>query len=163
MRYIFIGILLTMELSAPALAMGHSTQQAKLHLHGAKLMLGIGTRPAAIFGHIMNKSGAAKRLVAADSPAFERIELHTHEKRADGMMRMMKVDSFAVTPKAGLTLARGEHHLMAFGYNGAAGDNVPVTLHFSDASTMVFNVTATARAKRHDRKSHHKKPGHHGH
>lgn len=164
MRHIIIGFLLALGLSAPALAMGHGAKQAGLHVHGSKLMLGIGARPAAIFGHVMNKSGAAKRLVAADSPAFERIELHTHEIDPNGMMRMLKVDGFDVPIKGGLKLARGGHHLMAFGFNGAAGDDVSVTLRFADDSTIEFRVTATARAKH----GGHKKPsqgkmGHHGH
>ena len=39
---------------------------------------------------------AATRLVSAASPAFARIELHTHRTTPNGMMRMVKVDDFAV-------------------------------------------------------------------
>ena len=59
-----------------------------------EIKLGIGERPGVMFAMLHNK-GAATRLVSVASPAFERIELHTHRTTPNGMMRMVKVDDFS--------------------------------------------------------------------
>ena len=96
-----------------------------------EIRLGIGDRPGVMFAMLHNK-GAATRLVSAESPAFARIELHTHRTTPNGMMRMEQVGDFAVPANGMLALKPGGHHLMLFGFNGQKGENVPVTLQFDD-------------------------------
>lgn len=122
-----------------------------------EIRLGIGERPGVMFAMLHNK-GEATRLVSAASPAFARIELHTHRTTPNGMMRMVQVDDFAVPANGMLTLKPGGHHLMLFGFNGQKGENVPVTLKFADGRAVTVTAAPSQRAKTGDKKMHH-----HGH
>ncbi|MAI50318.1 MAG: hypothetical protein CML78_00505 [Rhodobiaceae bacterium] len=112
-----------------------------------QIKLGIGARPAVMFVHLHNK-GAATRLIGAKSDAFERIELHTHEMNG-GMMRMVAVTDFAVPANGMLHLKPGGHHLMMFGFRGAAGQAVSVTLSFANGDELTVEAVPSARAKTH--------------
>lgn len=141
---------------------GHSKQnETPIMVHHGKLMLGIGTRPAALHAMVMNKTDAGIRLIAAESPSFERLELHTHET-ANGMMRMVQVDGYDIAAGATLKMQHGGDHLMGFGYKGKNGDAVDVRLRFSNGSTAMFTVTAEARQK-HKGHDSGMQQGHHGH
>ena len=118
-----------------------------------EIRLGIGERPGVMFAMLHNK-GAATRLVSAASPAFARIELHTHRTTPNGMMRMVKVDDFAIPANGMLVLKPGGHHLMLFGFNGQTGENVSVTLQFDDGRAVTVNVALSQRAKTSDKKMH---------
>ena len=133
--------------------------RAEIMVHNAVVNLGIGERPASMHGHIMNKSGRDLQLVAADSAAFDRIELHTHEM-SDGMMRMVKVERYEVPAKGGLMLKAGGEHLMLFGFTGQAGDAVDVTLRFADGTETTVSAPTKARKKHGGMSKGH---GHHGH
>jgi copper(I)-binding protein len=112
-----------------------------------QIKIGIGARPAVFFVHLHNK-GAATRLIGAKSDAFERIELHTHEING-GMMRMVAVTDFAVPAKGMLHLQPGGRHLMMFGFRGAAGQAVSVTLSFANGDELIVEAVPSARAKTH--------------
>lgn len=134
----------------PAQAMGHGGDHAAhdtIIVHHGKVSLGIGQRPAAIHAHVMNKSSTAKRLTAAQSPAFERIELHTHKTSADGMMRMMQVTHYDIAAGDALALVPGGDHLMGFGFTGKAGDMVEINVTFADGSSASFKAEAVMRKK----------------
>lgn len=139
----------------------HTADEKTIMVHHGKLMLGIGTRPAALHAMVMNKSTANIRLIAAQSPSFERLELHTHET-ANGMMRMVQVDGYDIAAGATLKMQHGGDHLMGFGYKGKNGDAVEVTLRFNNGTQAMFTVTAEARQKH---KGHNSgmQQGHHGH
>ena len=122
-----------------------------------EIRLGISGRPGVMFAMLHNK-GAATRLVSAASPAFTRIELHTHRTTPNGMMRMVQVDDFAIPANSMFALKPGGHHLMLFGFNGQKGENVLVTLKFADGRTVTVAATPSQRAKNGDTKMYH-----HGH
>ena len=106
---------------------------------------GIPNRPAAAYALIEN-AGEADRLVAASSPAFETIELHTVEKDGD-VMKMMKVDAIDAPAGGAVALEPGGFHLMLFGAEKvmAAGDSFPVTLTFEEAGEVEITVSVERR------------------
>jgi periplasmic copper chaperone A len=140
---------------------------AEIMVHDAIVKLGIGERPGIMFAGFHNM-GAATQMIAADSPSFERIELHTHTHDANGMMRMEKVDRFPLPAKGMLKLQPGGDHLMLFGFRGETGDEVTLTLRFADGRTATVSAVTQARQKKSKSMKmdgHHSghKSGHHGH
>ncbi len=142
MKYVLTVLALIGVLSAPARAEMVSPIMAE----DAQIKLGIGERPAAMFVTLHNK-GAATRLIGATSDAFARIELHSHEM-GGGMMRMVKVDDFAVPANGMLTLKPGGYHLMLFDFNADADAPVQVTLQFANGQTVETMATPSVRQKR---------------
>tara|TARA_B100000925_G_scaffold244127_1_gene193893 strand:+ start:153 stop:602 length:450 start_codon:yes stop_codon:yes gene_type:complete len=128
--------------------------QAEITAMQPEIRLGIGERPGVMFATLLNK-GAATRLFSAKSPSFARIELHTHRKMPNGIMRMVQADDFAVPANGILTLKPGGHHLMLFGYQGQKGENVSVTLHFADKRAVTVLAPPLQRNIAGDKKLQH--------
>ena len=120
---------------------------ADIMVHKAQIKLGIGDRPAAMHGVIMNHGSIDTALIGAESPAFSRIELHTHETDANGMMRMMQVDNYALPAMARLICNPVASISMLFDYTGKAGDTVAVTLIFDNGDRKTISVNTKARGK----------------
>lgn len=152
---LLLAVLMAGLLSVPGLAMA----MEGVMVHGAKIKLGIGDRPAAMHGKIMNHSEAGTTLIRAESPDFERVELHTHETDANGMMRMVQVEGYALPANGTIELKPGGDHLMLFGFTGQAGDMARITLGFANGTTTTLSVPTKARGKYKGKKSH--KKGHH--
>ena len=148
------------KLVLPVLMLFAVPAAAEMMVSDARIMLGIGERPGVMHGIIMNHGAADTALIGADSPAFQRIELHTHEKSPDGMMRMRQVEAFALPQHGSVKLAPRGDHLMLFGFRGKTGDVVSVTLHFADAPSTQLEVATKARKKRDNHKGGHHKGGH---
>lgn len=120
---------------------------AQITLQDGEIKLGIGERPAVLHGVVKNQSKSATRLIGASSPAFERIELHTHTKSSEGTMRMHSVESYALPAMGSVDLKPGGHHLMLFGFTGQTGDSVDVRLSFADGRSLDIKAPTKARAK----------------
>lgn len=77
--------------------------------------------------------GEAARLVAAQSPEAERIELHTMAMDGD-VMRMRQVEGMDVPANGALTLQSGGDHLMIFGLapDAAEDDLLDLVLELED-------------------------------
>lgn len=87
---------------------------------------------------IQNKGGR-DRLVSASSPMAKSVEIHTHRKGANGMMRMEMLKQGVVVPAKGeVAFKPGGLHLMMFGVSAAIkeGDAVLVTLVFEKAGPI---------------------------
>ncbi|WP_061963162.1 copper chaperone PCu(A)C [Demequina aurantiaca] len=100
----------------------------------------------AAFGVITNTSGEDITIVSATTDAAPTVELHETAMGDDGAMSMSPIDGGFVVPAGGsLTLEPGSFHIMLMGVTEPirAGDDVNVTLTFSDDSTL--DVTATAK------------------
>ena len=87
-------------------------------------------------------------LVSAVSPAAKTVEIH--EMKMDmksGVMSMQAVSSLAIVPGKPTELKPGGYHFMLFDLTKplAAGDSVPLTLTFKDASGKM--VTQEVRAE----------------
>lgn len=98
----------------------------------------------AAFMVLVNPGSEDDRLIAARSPAADRVELHTHLADPTGVMRMVEVeDGFAVPAGGRHELARGGDHVMFLGLTGPleAGGTVPLTLLFERAGEIELEVT----------------------
>jgi copper(I)-binding protein len=102
-----------------------------------------GAPTGAAFMAITNHGPGDDRLVAADSDIAARVELHTHEEDAEGVMRMIHVEEgFPLPAGETVMLERGGRHVMFMGLNRdlAQGDRVSVTLTFEQAGDMVVEI-----------------------
>ncbi|MFY9240464.1 MAG: copper chaperone PCu(A)C [Roseovarius sp.] len=102
-----------------------------------------GAVTGAAFMHVTNTGAAEDRLIAVASPAAEKVELHTHEEDANGVMRMLHVEEgFALPAGETLILERGGKHVMLIGLTAplAQGEMVPITLTFEQAGDIEIAV-----------------------
>ncbi len=101
---------------------------------------------AAAYMVLWNRGATADRLIAADSPAAERVEIH--RSVADGNRRRMVplADGLALPPNQAETLQPGGTHLMFLGLKAglAPGDHVLVTLSFEKAGPVTVEVAVKA-------------------
>jgi len=134
----FAALLLPAE---PAAADGALTVQ------DARARILLQNRPGAVWLTIRN-SGGADRLVGAESPAAERIELHTHHHE-DGAMTMRRLEAMEAPAGGALALMPGGDHLMLFGLKPglAVGDRFPLTLIFEKAGRMTVEVRVAPLAE----------------
>lgn len=101
------------------------------------------SQSGAAFMRIENHGTADQRLVAAQSDAAARVELHTHSEDADGVMRMFEVEEGFVIPAGGVhVLDRGGDHIMFLGLTRtfAQGDEIALTLIFESGDDLVITV-----------------------
>ena len=117
-------------------------------------------KTGAAFMVIHNHGGAPDRLISASSDIAARVELHTHEEDANGVMKMIHVEEGFELPTDGeIAMKRGGAHVMFMGLNGPLehGDTVSVTLTFETAGDVVIDVPVDL--ERQDHGGH----GHSGH
>ena len=70
-------------------------------------------KSAAAFMEIKNTSSQDDRLLDVKSKVAKRVELHTHIKSDDGVMKMRRVDDgFLISGNDTLRLERGGNHIM---------------------------------------------------
>ena len=100
-----------------------------------------GTRNLAVYLTVDNQGIEPARLQAARSPLAERVEVHEHQ-HVDGMMRMRRVDDFAVPAASRVAFEPGGYHLMLFGVSRvpAPGERFTVELSFDDGSAVTTDV-----------------------
>lgn len=94
--------------------------------------------PAVGFITLSNSGQQADRLIAATSPAAERIEIHETQMH-DGVMKMRALPKGVALPIGKtVALAPGGTHLMLFDVRQplVAGQSVPVTLQFERAGAV---------------------------
>jgi copper(I)-binding protein len=94
---------------------------------------------------IRNQGTAPDRLVAASSPAAQRVEIHS--MALDGnVMRMRPVDGIDLPAGGGVELKPGGLHLMLIGLKEPlkGGASVPVTLRFEKAGAIEVRLSVRA-------------------
>lgn len=127
-------------------ALAAQTQTASAHEYETKTGLTIihpwarqnlPSRPGAAYMTIRNHAFAPDKLIGAHSPAFGRVEIHTHEM-VDGVMKMRRVESLDATPGQDLVLAPHGNHLMLFDAKTPMqkGDMTPLTLVFEQTGEV---------------------------
>ena len=146
-----VGLLAAWTTLSPVIA----ETMSGMMLHKAQIKLGIGERPAAMHGVIMNHGADDSALIGAESPAFTRVELHTHKTTPQGMMRMTQVDSYPLPGNGMVELKPGGDHLMLFGFTGEAGSAVPITLIFANGERQTVSVPTKTRNKHKGHMGHH--------
>lgn len=112
-----------------------------------------GPKSGAAFFTIMNQSDTDDRLIAAQSDAAPRVELHTHIEDENGVMKMREIEGGIAIP-AGEThaLQRGGDHVMFMGLSEPMqqGATVQVTLTFEKAGDVVVDIPVdNARKSQH--------------
>jgi copper(I)-binding protein len=125
------------------------TQAAELQLVQGEIRLPMpGRTVTAGYVSLQNQSPEMQELVAASSPVFERIELHTHIEQ-DGMMRMVEVESIELEPGATLLMQPGGLHLMLFEplHSLALGEMVPIQLRFTSGITCYCDANPIGRLR----------------
>ena len=98
---------------------------------------------AAYLASIENKGAIADRLVRASTPAAARVELHTMNVDAQGVMRMREVDGIALASKAKVQMKPGAGlHLMLIGLKEPLKEDAsfPMTLEFERAGKVEVKV-----------------------
>ncbi len=101
------------------------------------------SKSGAAFMTIMNHSATDDRLIAARSDIAKKVELHTHIKSDDGVMRMTHVEEgFNIPANGSHSLARGSDHVMFMGLANsmAQGDEFTLTLVFENAGEVEITV-----------------------
>lgn len=101
------------------------------------------SQSGAAFMEIMNQTDTDDRLIAARSDVAQRVELHTHQEDANGVMRMIHVEEgFAIPAGGSHALARGGDHVMFLGLNQPFehGDEIELTLVFEQAGEMTVTI-----------------------
>ena len=105
----------------------------------ARAPVGAG-RTSAAFLTLYNIGDAGRRLVAAASPAAERVELHRSAMQ-DGVMRMRPVEAIAVPAAGHAKLRPGGLHLMLVGTAVLQpGGTVELTLRFADGAARTLQM-----------------------
>jgi periplasmic copper chaperone A len=104
-----------------------------------------GARSGAGYLVLTNKGGEGDRLLAAESPAAERVELHTH-RLDDGIARMVEVEDIPLPPGESVALAQGGDHLMFMGLTEAWDPErgIPVRLVFERAEALEITLSVAA-------------------
>ncbi|MEW5726403.1 MAG: copper chaperone PCu(A)C [Pseudomonadota bacterium] len=95
----------------------------------------------AIYFTLVNHGGEQDRLIAADSPVAEVVELHTHIEE-DGILKMRPVDGVDVPAAGRVSFQPGGLHVMLVGLKAALkeGRTVPVTLTFEKMGTVTVEA-----------------------
>ncbi|MDC0131587.1 copper chaperone PCu(A)C [Alphaproteobacteria bacterium] len=132
--------------------------QADVLLADLVLKYGIGSRPGIVHGQLTNNGNKTVHLISVTSPSFGRIELHTHEKTGE-LMRMRKVERYAVEAGQSLSLKPGGKHLMLFEPKSTDKQApIALTFTFDDGQEVRRHVTPMLPKMRHSPDQH---MGHH--
>ncbi len=91
---------------------------------------------------ITNPSSRPITIVAAESPAFARVEFHRSVER-DGKMQMQRVESVTIEPGARLAFEPGGLHLMLIEPRRSlkSGDLVELALRLDDGRVLRLEMT----------------------
>lgn len=132
---------LTLGLAAAAL-LATAAQAATYRLGGLEVAQPW-SRPAAAgvngagYMTVTNRGAAPDTLIAVESPAAKKAEMH-RSSMSGGLMTMQKIDSVLLPPGKAITFAPGGYHIMLIGLAKAqkAGDAVPATLVFKSGARL---------------------------
>ena len=100
-------------------------------------------KSAAAFMDIKNTSSQDDRLLDVKSKVAKRVELHTHIKSDDGVMKMRRVDEgFLIPGNDTLRLERGGNHIMFMGLSQpfVNGEGILITLFFESAGPLDLEI-----------------------
>jgi len=100
-------------------------------------------KSAAAFMEIRNTSSRDDRLLDVKSEVAKKVELHTHIKGDDGVMKMRRVeDGFVISGNGVLKLERGGDHIMFMGLIQpfVDGEAISLTLIFETAGSIELEI-----------------------
>jgi copper(I)-binding protein len=141
------ALLLTTSLASSAAAPSPATQAQAAKIKTAWVRWLPGGLPLAGYATITNASDQPIVLTSATSAAFHDVSLH-QTIHAGGTVRMSPLDRIAIAPHAMLDFEVRGIHLMLMQPRETLDPNgqVPITLHFTDGSslTVPFQVRTLA-------------------
>ena len=113
-----------------------------LTVSGAWIRFIMPSIPAAAYFRLSNQGDKPRALIGADSPACGSLMLH-ESVVANGMDRMMMVESVRVPAHGHTDFAPGHYHLMCMepSKEMILGHQVPITLRFSDGEKITASFT----------------------
>ena len=127
-------------------------------------------KSAAAFMEIKNTSSQDDRLLDVKSKVAKRVELHTHIKSDDGVMKMRRVDDgFLISGNDTLRLERGGRHIMFMGLSQpfVNGESIVITLFFESAGPLDLEIPIKMKErstiKSHSHSQSNSKPHTHSH
>jgi len=100
-------------------------------------------KSAAAFMEIRNTSPRDDRLLDVKSEVAKKVELHTHIKGDDGVMKMRRVeDGFFISGNGVLKFERGGDHIMFMGLTQpfVDGEAISLTLIFETAGSIELEI-----------------------
>jgi len=117
-------------------------------------------RPGGAYLAITNTGSASDHLIAAETPAAIKAELHTHTM-VDGVMKMGQVKRIEI-PAGGMSMLKpGSFHIMMFDLKVALteGDMFPLTLTFAKVGkvTIMAHVSKVSAMTGHEHGADHMK------
>lgn len=119
-----------------------SVAETAIKVHDAWIREGPPTATVlAAYLDIENQTNTILKLIGADSPSFERIEIHRTEMK-NGIARMHPQKVITLSPLSRMVFSPGNYHLMLVGPKGPlrAGATVELELQFEDGSTYALTV-----------------------
>lgn len=95
---------------------------------------------------ITNEGASAERILEVASPIAARVELHTHDVDAEGVMRMRQVEAIDVPAGEETALRPGGVHVMLIGLENrlVEGERFPLTITFETAAPLEIEVQVEA-------------------
>lgn len=138
---------LILALAGAPLAAHEVTTQSLVIDHPYALVTPSTAMSGAGYMTIANTGTAPDRLLEVRAD-FPRVTLHGTETGAQGMTRMIPVESIEIVPGATVTLAPGGMHVMFMGLDGdpfEEGERIPATLVFERAGEIAVEFWVEAR------------------
>jgi len=135
-----------LPLAAAVLIAGCDQAPSEMTLENAWVRLpAVDGRPGAAY-FTLTGSDEQMVLVAADSEAAGRAELHESMAGDGGMMRMEPIAQVVLAPAQRIAFEPGGRHVMLFDIAPGIepGDTVPLTLSFADATMLSVDARAVA-------------------
>jgi len=153
------SLLLFTLFSLPAAA--HHYEAGDLHIgHPWSRETPPNAQTAAVYLTIHNHGGQDDRLLSAETPAAERVELHEHVHQ-DGLMKMQPVAEVVISAGETVKFAPGGLHLMLFAPSKhyQDGERFPLILTFARAGKVEVKVlvqkNAQTKAHKHEHEYEH--------
>jgi copper(I)-binding protein len=99
----------------------------------------------AVYLRITNHGAKSDSLMAIESPAAAKVEIH-RSTLAEGVMQMRAVGSLECPPHGTVNIEPGALHIMLIGLKQplVAGSSFPLTLKFREAGMLVVQVSVKA-------------------
>jgi copper(I)-binding protein len=140
------------------LALAHDFQVGSLKVdHPIARATVAGQTNGAAFMEIMNKGKAVDKLLSANSPIAETVEIHSMSMEGD-VMKMRAVESLELPAGSNVKLQHGQgYHIMLLGLKKplTAGDKFPMTLQFEKAGKLKIVVHVEEKSAQHGAEHHH--------
>ncbi|MFC5435570.1 copper chaperone PCu(A)C [Rhodanobacter umsongensis] len=140
MKSITLSLLLGSLLCAGG---AHATAAEHVRVSHAWIRVLPGDLPAGAYVTLQNDGDQPAALSGASSTRYTDVMLH-HSSTAGGMSRMTMVDTVTVPAHGQAVLAPAGYHFMLMRATKPVkpGDSIPLTLKFSDGSTLVARFIA---------------------